>query len=250
MNRFATDPRVTARGDGWTVTHHGTTYQVLPSTVFGWVVCTGPTLDFVPTSDGGFAIGFPDAESAITALLDTDQAVTDTDADGDGDGVATVDTPHAADDDDPAGEPPPGQVAAAAMNWAALGQPAPMPAALAGLTDAERAEVMRAATDVTDTIRQAVDRAFTHHTHADDAASDVADPAPPAAPDTDAATPGDGADVNAFLDAWADAFTAAEAEGREVDLFAAIVGADTPAGNGPDADLDRAAATDDDTDGM
>ena len=35
--------------------------------------------------------------------------------------------------------------------------------------------------------------------------------------------------VEAFMDAWADAFTAAEAEGRETELFATVVGAPDPA---------------------
>ena len=26
--------------------------------MFGWTICQGPNLDFAPTTDGGFAIGF------------------------------------------------------------------------------------------------------------------------------------------------------------------------------------------------
>jgi hypothetical protein len=62
-----------AANDGYTVTRDdGTSYRVLPSRAFGWVVCTGPNLDLAPTRDGGFAIGFPSAAEAIGAVLAED----------------------------------------------------------------------------------------------------------------------------------------------------------------------------------
>ncbi len=48
-------------------------------------------------------------------------------------------------------------------------------------------------------------------------------------PDADAADHPEHRSVEAFMDAWADAFTAAEAEGRETELFATVVGAPDPA---------------------
>jgi hypothetical protein len=35
-------------------------------------------------------------------------------------------------------------------------------------------------------------------------------------------------ELEAFMDGWTDAFVAAEADGREVELFAAVLGADVP----------------------
>jgi hypothetical protein len=219
VNRFSADPRVSPRGDGYTVTRAGTTYQVLPTKVFGWVVCTAD-LDFVPTSGGGLAIGFPDAEAALTALLHQDSTITTGEEQADDAGAGyrcsechepavnqpptakpwaetwtgghgqdppawshqdgqplcpvmgehgyqpaqpeplpTVDTPAA--EETSAGEGPhPGHVAAVALRWQALGEPAPMPAVLAGLTDTERAELLHAAGEVNDAIAQAVARAF------------------------------------------------------------------------------------------
>ncbi len=50
-------------------------------------------------------------------------------------------------------------------------------------------------------------------------------------PDADAADHPEHRSVEAFMDAWADVFTAAEAEGRETELFATVVGAPDPAPN-------------------
>jgi hypothetical protein len=98
MSRYDSDPRVRGYGPdqdhrissegpaGFTVTRDdGSTYRVLHTEVFGWTVCQGPNLDFVPASDGGFAIGFPSADAAISAVLaDQDTAVAaDADAAGD-----------------------------------------------------------------------------------------------------------------------------------------------------------------------
>lgn len=70
MSRYSDDPRVSGFGaDGYTVSRDGTDFRVLPTEVFGWVVCTGPNLDFVAATGGGFAIGFPTAEAAIGAVL-------------------------------------------------------------------------------------------------------------------------------------------------------------------------------------
>ncbi|MGI5247742.1 hypothetical protein [Dactylosporangium sp. CA-139066] len=73
MSTVLDDPRVTARsGGGFTVVRPGgDTVEVLLSAggVFGWTVCHGPNLDFVPAAGGGFAIKFPTAEAAIEAAL-------------------------------------------------------------------------------------------------------------------------------------------------------------------------------------
>jgi hypothetical protein len=80
VHRYADDARVTARGSGYNVTgSDGETYAVRQTNVFGWAICHGPNLDFVPTDDGGFAIGFRNAHDAIDALLLTGD---DTDVDG------------------------------------------------------------------------------------------------------------------------------------------------------------------------
>lgn len=70
MSATLNNPRVTARQDGgFTVIRDTGVVEVLHSETFGWMICAGPNLDFVPTSGGGFAIKFPSAESAIEAAL-------------------------------------------------------------------------------------------------------------------------------------------------------------------------------------
>jgi hypothetical protein len=70
VSAYIGHPAVTAdTSGGFTVTKDGTEYRVLDSDVFGWTICTGPNLDFVPTEQGGFAIGFPEADDAIRALI-------------------------------------------------------------------------------------------------------------------------------------------------------------------------------------
>lgn len=73
MTAALEDPRVTARaGGGFTVIRPGgDTVEVLYTAggVFGWAICAGPNLDFVPLADGGFAIKFPTAEAAVEAAL-------------------------------------------------------------------------------------------------------------------------------------------------------------------------------------
>lgn len=82
MSRYRDDPRVSGYGsDGFSVSRDGTDYRVLPTGVFGWVVCTGPNLDFVAAADGGFAIGFASADDAIGAALGEAAADTGTAAD-------------------------------------------------------------------------------------------------------------------------------------------------------------------------
>jgi hypothetical protein len=66
------DPRVTPQGKGFRVdTGGGDSLHVLDTKVFGWSICQGPNLQFVQADDGpaGFAIGFPDSDSAIEAAL-------------------------------------------------------------------------------------------------------------------------------------------------------------------------------------
>jgi len=81
---YAGDPRVAAYDTdpdastprGYTVLREdGTDLEVLPTGVFGWTVCHGPNLDFVPTTDGGFAIGYPSADAAIGDALAVPQEV-------------------------------------------------------------------------------------------------------------------------------------------------------------------------------
>jgi hypothetical protein len=69
--RYDTDERVTPFGDtgGFTATRDGTAFRVLHTETFGWTICAGPNLDFVPTTGGGFAIGYASAESAIADAL-------------------------------------------------------------------------------------------------------------------------------------------------------------------------------------
>jgi hypothetical protein len=79
VSRYNSDPRVSGYGsDGFTVSRDGTDYRVLPTGVFGWVVCAGPNLDFAPTTDGGFAIGFATSDEAIGAVLGEDPTTTST----------------------------------------------------------------------------------------------------------------------------------------------------------------------------
>jgi hypothetical protein len=75
---YANDPRVAAYDTGpdtgtprgYTVLREdGTDLQILPTDTFGWTVCHGPNLDYVPTTDGGFAIGYPNPDAAITDAL-------------------------------------------------------------------------------------------------------------------------------------------------------------------------------------
>lgn len=65
------DPRVSASGDGYTVTTRRGTYRVLNAGVMGWGVYQGPSLDLVFT-DTGPAIGAADADELIGALLQAD----------------------------------------------------------------------------------------------------------------------------------------------------------------------------------
>jgi hypothetical protein len=80
VTRYHRDPRVSGYGeDGYTVLRDdGTNYQILPTDVFGWTICHGPNLDFVPTADGGFAIGYPTADDAIADLLEPPATTTET----------------------------------------------------------------------------------------------------------------------------------------------------------------------------
>ncbi len=84
-SRYANDPRVevcpggsSTGAPGYIVRAEETgprggkktrTFHVLDSGVFAWVICEGPNLDFVPTTDGGFAINISSADGAIEALI-------------------------------------------------------------------------------------------------------------------------------------------------------------------------------------
>jgi len=63
------DPRVTSTDTGYTIDLNGTVYHVLHAKWCGWGIYTGPNLDMVPTTTGGFAIGYPAADDAIRALI-------------------------------------------------------------------------------------------------------------------------------------------------------------------------------------
>ncbi len=113
MSRYDEDPRVHGTGtDGYTVTRDdGTDYQVLRTGVFGWTICHGPNLDYVPTADGGFAIGYASADDAISDLLadhnsdtNTTNAADETGSDDATDGYGWVDehAAHSAPHDDDA----------------------------------------------------------------------------------------------------------------------------------------------------
>lgn len=71
MSAYDNHPQVARFGDrGYTVVGADrATYTVLHTEVFGWTICQHPNLDFVPTADGGFAIGYNDADEAIAALI-------------------------------------------------------------------------------------------------------------------------------------------------------------------------------------
>lgn len=62
------DPRVSERAGGYRVGD----LSVVDTDVFGWAVCHGPNRDFVQADGGpsGFAIGFPDPDSAVDFALD------------------------------------------------------------------------------------------------------------------------------------------------------------------------------------
>lgn len=82
---YDADPRVTDRkadieyeGAGYHVAgfavtvDRGDTYLVLDATEagFGWTICyPEPPYEYVMVGDSGFAIGLPDADTAIRALL-------------------------------------------------------------------------------------------------------------------------------------------------------------------------------------
>jgi hypothetical protein len=102
VTRYHDDPRVAGSGhDGYAVTRDdGTDYQVLPTGVFGWVVCHGPNLDFAPTADGGFAIGFATADDAIGAALGEQPSTADTATAESASTEATVPETTAEDGDD------------------------------------------------------------------------------------------------------------------------------------------------------
>lgn len=91
------DSRISEEAAGYSVTRDGTDYEVLPTGVFGWVICQGPGLDFAPATDGGFAIGYPTADDAISAALgeqptNTDAATGQTPAVDDGNDNTDDDT--------------------------------------------------------------------------------------------------------------------------------------------------------------
>ena len=72
MGSVLKDRRVTERRGGrYDVKARGTTYHVIrtPGDVFGWAICHGPNLDYVPAQGGGFAFGYPDAETAVGDVL-------------------------------------------------------------------------------------------------------------------------------------------------------------------------------------
>lgn len=69
MSVYLDDPRVTSTTRGFAVTLDTGVYYVLFTEAFNWTICYGPNLEFVPDGAGGFAIGFPNADEAIGALL-------------------------------------------------------------------------------------------------------------------------------------------------------------------------------------
>lgn len=70
MSKYDNDRRVsTYGGNGFSVATAGGDFRILYGEAFNWSICAGPKLEFVQVKGGGFAIGFPEADDAIEALI-------------------------------------------------------------------------------------------------------------------------------------------------------------------------------------